>query len=107
MNLEVSVTTKKAVKVQYLHMLVSGEALHQFYSLSADVKSTNHLTVEDIILGLGAYFFPVNFLSKQECAILRVMRKPRGIKLRRYTDFLIDLNEYLDYFPEKMTEKLV
>ena len=30
----------------------------------------------------------------------RGMRKPRGLKVRRYTACLIDLNDYLDSFPE-------
>ena len=28
------------------------------------------------------------------------MRKPRGLKLRRYSDHLIDINEYLNALPE-------
>ena len=63
--------------------------------------------MEAIILGLGAYFFPVNSLSKKKRAMRRIMRKPRGLKVRRYSYCLIDLNEYLDSFPgENMPDKI-
>ena len=48
-----------------------------------------------IILGLGTYFFPVDALSKQKRVMRRETSKPRGLKVRRYTDSLIDINEYL------------
>ena len=39
-------TLETGAKVQYLHMLVNGEALHQFELLYADVESTEPLTTE-------------------------------------------------------------
>ena len=42
-----------ATKVQYLCTLVRGEVLRQFYTLSDVAESTNHFTVEAIILELG------------------------------------------------------
>ena len=38
--------------IQYLHMLVHGEALCQFDLLSSDMESTEILRVEHIIKGL-------------------------------------------------------
>ena len=60
MTLEVSVTLKVVVNIQYLCTLVHGEALHQFDMLSDEVGSyiPEHLT--SIILGLGTYFFLLN-----------------------------------------------
>ena len=69
-------------KVQYFSTLIHVKSFHQFDNLSSVVKSTNPLTVEAIILGLGAYFFPVNSLSKKKRAMRRIMRKPRGLKVR-------------------------
>ena len=63
-------TLDMGVKIQYLCMLVHGEALSRFDSLSADVESTETLNVEYIINVLELYFFHVNSLSKQK----RVMR---------------------------------
>ena len=56
MNLAASGRLETATNVQYLHKLLCEEALRQFYLLAADVNSTNPLTGETIILGLGAYF---------------------------------------------------
>ena len=60
------------------------------------METTNPLTAEAITLGLGAYFYPVNFLLNKNCAICCEMRNPHGFKVRRYAARLIDLNEYLD-----------
>ena len=46
-------TLELAAKAQYIYSLVCGEVLHQFDLMSADVESTNPLTVESIISGLG------------------------------------------------------
>ena len=86
-------------KIQYLCTLVHVELLHQFDSMSTDVEGTNPLTVETIILELCVYFFPVNLISKQKCAMRCVMRKPCVLKVRQYADHFIDLNEYLALFP--------
>ena len=80
-------------KVQYIHALVHGEVLHQFDFLSSDVEGTNPLTVENIILGLASYFFPMNSPWKQKRAMRRGMRKPHGIKVGLYVASLIDMNE--------------
>ena len=56
MTITLSGTMKSGAKVRYLFMLVRIEALRQFDSLSADVESTNPLTVENIIKGLAFYF---------------------------------------------------
>ena len=38
----------------------------------------------------------------------RGMRKPRGLRVRRYVDLFIDLNEYLDsFFGFKLSDKIV
>ena len=86
-------------KVQYLCTQVRGEVLHQFDALSNEVEGATPTTLENIILGLGTYFFPVNALSKKNCVMRRIIRKPRGLKVRRYMARLIDLNEYLAVFP--------
>ena len=45
------------------------------------------------------YCFTVNALSKQKCAMRRGMRNPHGLKVRRYSACLVDLNEYLAVLP--------
>ena len=56
MTLKVTGTLEISAKVQYICTLVGVEAIRKSDSLSADAKSANTLTVEDIILGLGLYF---------------------------------------------------
>ena len=99
MNLVVSGILEEGAKVQYLRELVHREALFQLNSFSADVEISSPLTVEIIINWLELYFPPVNSLSKQKRTMRCGMRKPSGLKVRRYVACLIDLNEYLASFP--------
>ena len=88
-------------------MLVRGDALRQFDLLSADTEMTETLNVEYIIKGLALYFPPVNSLSKQNRAVCRAMKKPRGLKVRHYVACLVDLNEYLALFPgDNLSDKI-
>ena len=49
----------------------------------------------------------MNFLLKKERSMRHGIRKPRGLKVRRYADLLIGLKEYLDSFPgATMSEKI-
>ena len=107
MTIMASGTLETAANIQYLRTLADREAICQFGSLLAEVESTNPLTTEDIILGLGAYFFPVNSLSKQKRVMRRGVRKPRVLKLRCYAARLIYLDDYLDSFTGgNLTEKI-
>ena len=60
MNLAASGAMDTGTKIKYLRTLVRGEALRQFDSLSADVKSTEKVNTKYIIKGLALYFPPVN-----------------------------------------------
>ena len=96
-----------SMKVQYLHIIVRGEALCQFEMMSDDVESTNPLTVEAIILELGAYSPPVNSLSNQERVMRRGMSNQCVLKVRQYQACLINLNKYLYLFTgSKLTGKI-
>ena len=108
MTPEALVTLGIDAKVQYIFTVVCVEVLRQFDLMSADVEGKNPLTVETIILELCVYFFPVNLISKQKCAMRCVMRKPCVLKVRQYADHFFDINEYLALFPGgKPTEKLL
>ena len=63
------------------------------------MESMEILTEEYIIKGLALYFSPVKLLSRQKRAMRPGMEKPRYLKVRRYAERLIHLNEYLDFFP--------
>ena len=49
--------------------------------------------------GFMSILIPVNTFSNQECAMRRGMRKPRELKLRRYTSRMVATSDYLDSFP--------
>ena len=46
------------------------------------------------------YYFRVSFVLFP-CEFSIKVRKPRGLKVRRYANPFVDLNEYLDFFPGK------
>ena len=91
-TISVSGNLETSTNVQYLRTLGRVKNVSKFDWLSADVESSNPLAVEDIILGLGVYFFPGNSLLKKKSAIRHGMRKHCGLKVRRYRDNFIDLN---------------
>ena len=100
MNLAAMGALETKVKVQYLCMLVRGEALYQFDLLSADMKNTETpLDVDHLVKVLVWHFYPVNSLSKKKRVMRRCMKNPHRLKVRRYAAGLIYLNEYLISFP--------
>ena len=86
------------MNIQYLRTLVHGEVLCQFDKFSSEVVSANPENLMSIILGLVTYFYHVNALSKQKCA-MRCRTSNCGLKVKRYVDFMIDINKYLAVFP--------
>ena len=59
--------------------------------------TNNHLNL--IQEGLLEYFFPINTLSKQKCAMRRGIRKPRRTTLKRFATRLTEMNKFLPLFP--------
>ena len=53
-----------------------------------------------VILGFGMYFPPVNALSKKKCTVCCGIMNLHKLKVICYSDCMIDLNEHLAYFPE-------
>ena len=96
-----------SANIKYLHTILGGEVLHQLYTLSVGVVSIILVHLNQIILGLGAYFPHVNTLSKQNYMMSSGMRNPLELKLRHYSVRMIDLNYYMDAFPgEKASDKM-
>ena len=75
-TLEAPGTLDDGAKIQYLCMIVHGEALNKLDMLSVGVgiATTEHLNL--IILGLGTYFFTVIAMSKQKCVMRHGMMNP-------------------------------
>ena len=101
-------TIKTESKVQYICMLVRGEALHQFDLLYVDVENKNSsLDVDYLLNGLAWYFLPVNSLSKKKRAMHCCMKRLCSLNVKLYAARLIDLNDYLDSFPgATMTDQI-
>ena len=76
MTLKESRTINYDANIQYLLTLVRGKALRQFETLSAEIGSSTPENLTSIILGLGAYFFPVNDIPKQNHTKHHGMRRP-------------------------------
>ena len=85
-------------KIQSLFTLVNVEVLPQFDTLSDESGSTTSENSKSIIMGLGTYFF-CQCAAKKNCTMRQRMRKPCGLKVRRYASHLIGLNKYLVVFP--------
>ena len=60
MALDKSVMLKAGANIQHRCMLLHREALCQFDALSAEVESASPEALTYDILGLGAYFIPIN-----------------------------------------------
>ena len=99
MTLKASGTLTASAKIQYIHTLLRGEALHQLDTLPVEVGIMIKTNLNHIILGLGTYFFPINALSKQKRAMHHGMSKPCKLKVRLYDACLIYLNYNLGVFP--------
>ena len=65
MALKASVMLTASANIQYLCMLVCGEALRQLDMLSFEVVGTTSENLKLVILGLGAYFFPLMRCQKK------------------------------------------
>ena len=59
------VTLGTGANIQYLCILLHGEAIHQLETLSVEVESLTIEHLNRIILGFGTYLFPVNALPKK------------------------------------------
>ena len=62
--------------------------------------STTMAYLDQLSLGLGTYFSPVNALSKQKREMHHTIHNMRELKLRRYATLMIILNGYLIVLPE-------
>ena len=92
-TLEDSGTLSDGAKIQYICTLVRGEALSKL-----DMYP---------LFGVRYILFPVITPSKEKIAMLRRMRKPRGVKVRRFAYCNIDLNKYLAVLPgAKASDKI-
>ena len=84
MRLEASGSISAGEKIQYLHTFLHEEYLREFKTLCGHISNSNTIHPNQIILGLGTYFFQVNMLPKQKLKMRHGMSNSRGLKFRNY-----------------------
>ena len=100
-TLEATGALNSSASIKYICTLLRVKSLHHTANLSVKLGNTNTTHFKLILLDLGTYIFPFNEVSKNKKQKLMPcgMRKPRKLKVRRYADRMININEYLDIFP--------
>ena len=92
-------------KIQYLCTLLRGGSLHEFETLFEKIGHTTNKNLNRIILGLGTYFFPINYPSEKNHTMWCGMRKQSELKVRQYAAYLIKTNGcfiFLDLNPKQL-----
>ena len=86
-------------------MFLCGEALRKFETFSGQIGYTANANLNQIVLWLGTYLFPVKNISKQNHMMLRRMSNIRALKVGCYASRMIELNEYLDFLGSNPNKK--
>jgi hypothetical protein len=84
--------------------LFNGEALTSFNNVSTQVGTETVQNLEIVLKKLAGSVFPLRAYAMQKQAMRRFMRKPRDSTIREYVDRILELNDYLVYFPTKEGE---
>ena len=67
--------------------------------MCSQLGSTTMAYLNQVVLGLSTYFFPVDALSEQKKEMCSIIRNPYRLKVILYTDHMIDINDYFNAFP--------
>ena len=65
MYLYASVIMTSDTKIKYLHTLPHGEVLHEFETLYVHILNMTINNLNQILLALGTYYFPITTFSKE------------------------------------------
>ena len=57
--------------------------------------------MDAVLKQVAGSVFPLRAYAIQKQAMRRFMRKPRDLSIREYVDRILELNDYLVYFPTK------
>ena len=85
--------------INYLHTMLSGEALQTFYELYSQNNGTTNAHLKEIQESLLVYFIPLNAVSKQKCVMHRNIPKPHGFPFKIFSARLTELEKFLPMFP--------
>jgi hypothetical protein len=81
--------------------LFDGEALTAFNNASTTIGAETIQHLDEVLKKVAGSVFPLRSYANQKQAMRRFMRKPRELKIREYVERILELNEYLVYFPTK------
>ena len=84
-------------KIQYLQILIRGEALHEFYAL-LDMIGTLPKKKDSDYFVTRYVFFCINLLLNKNHVMCSRRRKLRVLKIRCYAAHMFELNNYLASF---------
>ena len=92
-----------SVKINYLRTVLRAQALRD--SDEPTSKNYGMTRIHHITYTLLGYFLLINALTKQKCAMIQIIRKPRSMMFNRFTAQLIEMNNCLLLFPESESSK--
>ncbi len=84
--------------------LFIGEALTSFNNASTLIGPETAENLDTVLKQVAGSVFPLRAYAIQKQAMRRFMRKPRDRGIREYVDRILELNDYLVYFPTKTGE---
>ena len=87
-------TTNPYIHIACLHMMLSGQALREFYKPQSQYGGATNKQPKLIQEVLLEYFFLINAISKQKRVMRRAMRKPQSMTSKRFCG-KVDRNQQL------------
>ena len=83
----------------FMDRVLTGDAKAEF-DAKADAQGNKSVANFEIVMNkMTAHVFPIYAYRDQKRYLARYLRKPPGMKVKAFTTRLVQLNEYLTYFP--------
>ena len=84
-------TTSPLGKINYLHTMLSGEALREFNGLPSQNSGTENSNLNHIKEGLLGYLAPINALSNKNRVMRCAMGKPQSLLFKNFYARLMEI----------------
>jgi hypothetical protein len=98
-----NITTDQAQYAMARRLFI-GEALTSFNNACNAIGAETVQNLDAVLMQVAGSVFPLRAYAIQKQAMRRFMRKPREMSIREYVDRILELNDYLVYFPTKIGE---
>ena len=91
----------------FMERVLKGDAKAEFI-VKANAEGTKTVEHFEVVMNkMTTHVFPTFAYRDQKRYLTRYMRKPPGMKVKAFTTRLVQLNEYLTYFPPDTAEQVV